>query len=107
MSGGRHPPPDNGEPLVAGTDSLRLDKWLFQARFVKTRALAAQLIRDGHVRLNGRRVETPAKAARPGDVLTLALPRATRVVEVRGLGSRRGPASEAAHLYRDLTGTQG
>ncbi len=80
---------------------LRLDKWLWQARFFKTRSLAAKQVSGGHVRVNGARVIKPAHAVGPGDVLTFAQGRAIRVVEVVALGTRRGPASEAATLFHD------
>lgn len=81
----------------------RLDKWLWFARVVKTRSLAARLVSGGHVRLNGRRIETPAKAVVPGDVLTIALEREVRVLRIVGPGTRRGPYAEAALLFEDLS----
>jgi ribosome-associated heat shock protein Hsp15 len=83
-------------------DRQRLDKWLWFARFARTRTLAAKLVSEGLVRVNGRRSDNPAKALAVGDVLTLALARTTRVVRVERLGQRRGPAAEAAGLYSDL-----
>jgi ribosome-associated heat shock protein Hsp15 len=83
-------------------DRQRLDKWLWFARFAKTRATAQRLIADGHVRVGGRRVETAAHGLKPGDVLTLALPHATLVVRLVALGQRRGPAEEARTLYETL-----
>ncbi|WP_448954076.1 RNA-binding S4 domain-containing protein [Labrys neptuniae] len=84
-------------------DRLRIDKWLWHARVVKTRSLAAKLVADGHVRLNGNRTDTPAKQVKAGDVLTIALERTVRVYRVVGLGERRGPATEAQTLYEDLS----
>ena len=83
-------------------DRQRLDKWLWFARFAKSRSLAAQFIAAGFVRVNGRRADDPAKALAVGDVLTLALPRTTAVVRVEGFGARRGPAPEARLLYSPL-----
>lgn len=83
-------------------DRQRLDKWLWFARFAKTRTLAAKLVASGFVRLNGQRTDNAAKAVAIGDVLTLALPRATVVVRVANLGERRGPAPEARQLYIEL-----
>ncbi len=83
-------------------DRRRLDKWLWFARFVKTRALAVRLVADGHVRVNGVRVEVASKALALGDVVTVAVPHRTAVVRVRDLGERRGPAQEARGLYEDL-----
>jgi ribosome-associated heat shock protein Hsp15 len=80
-------------------DRQRLDKWLWFARFAKTRTLAAKLVASGFVRVNGERAEQAAKAVTVGDVLTLALARTTVVVRVEALGERRGPATEARTLY--------
>jgi len=81
----------------------RLDKWIWFARVVKTRSLAAQLIEAGHVRVNGAKVETPARAVKVGDVLTIALERQVRVLKVTDCGTRRGPYEEARQLYEELT----
>ena len=83
-------------------DRQRLDKWLWFARFAKTRTLAAKLVTSGFVRVNGQRVDAAAKAVAVGDVVTLALARTTSVVRIEGLGERRGPAPEAQTLYTDL-----
>lgn len=83
-------------------DRQRLDKWLWFARFAKTRTLAAKLITSGFVRVNGQRTDNAAKAVTVGDVVTIALSRTTLVVRVEGLGLRRGPAPEARQLYIDL-----
>lgn len=80
----------------------RLDKWLWFARFAKTRSLAARLVVDGFVRVNGRRAEVAAKAVAIGDVLTIAAPHRTALVRVLDLGERRGPAPEAALLYEEV-----
>ncbi|GEP09145.1 RNA-binding S4 domain-containing protein [Methylobacterium gnaphalii] len=80
----------------------RLDKWLWFARFAKTRSLAARLVTEGHVRLNGKRAEAPAKGLAVGDVLTVAAAHGTVLVRVRDLGERRGPAPEARLLYEDV-----
>ncbi len=85
----------------------RLDKWLWFARVVKTRSLAARLVAEGHVRLNARRIETPAKPVGPGDVLTIALERQVRVLKVEAPGTHRGGFAEASLLFEDLTPGQG
>ena len=82
---------------------LRVDKWLWQARFFKTRSMAARQVSDGHVRINGERVTKPAQSVSPGDVLTFPQGRQIRVVRIVALGTRRGPAPEAQALYDDLT----
>ena len=85
----------------------RLDKWLWFARFAKTRTLAARLVSDGHVRLNGARTEAPAKAVCLGDIVTVAAAHGTAVVRIVALGERRGPAPEARGLYEPLSGPGG
>ncbi len=85
------------------TAKLRLDKWLWYARFFKTRTLAAKLVSGGHVRVNGTRAQKPAQNLSPGDVLTFVQARQVRVVRVLALGTRRGPADEARALYQDMT----
>jgi ribosome-associated heat shock protein Hsp15 len=81
---------------------LRLDKWLWQARFFKTRSLAAKVVGAGRCRVNGTPVAKPAFAVAPGDVLTFPQARAVRVIRVEALGDRRGPAPEAQALYTDM-----
>jgi len=88
-------------------DRQRLDKWLWFARFAKTRTLAAKLVTSGFVRVNGQRTENAAKAVAVGDVVTIALSRTTLVVRVQDLGDRRGPAPEARQLYVDLNESAG
>ncbi|MBF9196120.1 RNA-binding S4 domain-containing protein [Microvirga terrestris] len=88
-------------------DRQRLDKWLWFARFAKSRTLAAKMVTSGYVRLNGQRTDNAAKGVGVGDVVTVALARATLVVRVEGLGQRRGPATEARLLYLDLSQDNG
>lgn len=88
-------------PAPAG--SQRLDKWLWFARFVKTRTAASELVGRGKVRLNRVRVEKPAQAVRPGDVLTITLNRRVWLVRVLGIAERRGPSAAAQSLYEQLT----
>lgn len=83
-------------------DKQRLDKWLWFARIVKTRSLAAKLVLDGHVRVNAQRTETPAKPVKPGDVLTVALEGRIAVLRIVAVAARRGPFSEARLLFEDL-----
>lgn len=81
----------------------RLDKWLWFARFARTRTLAGRLVSDGFVRVNGRRIETPAKGIVVGDVVTVAAAHVTATVRVIDLGERRGPAPVAQELYVDAS----
>src|SRR5580698_157677 len=84
---------------------VRIDKWLWHARFYRTRVLAQAAASRGVIRLNGHRVEKSSVDVEPGDVLTL--PRGSEVVVVRvvGLALRRGPASDAQRLYEVVTET--
>ncbi|MGJ8621461.1 MAG: RNA-binding S4 domain-containing protein [Yoonia sp.] len=83
--------------------TIRLDKWLWHARFFKSRSIAASVVTGGKVRVDGQPVSKPARAVGPGDVLTFIQATETRVVRVVGCGERRGPAPEAQTLYEDLT----
>lgn len=89
--------------MARDADGIRLDKWLWHARFFKTRSLASRLVAAGHVRVNGKRVSKPAHAVGPHDVLTFAQGDAVKVIRVLGPGTRRGPAPEAQALYDDLS----
>lgn len=80
---------------------IRLDKWLFFARIIKSRTLAAKLIGAGHVRINGEKTNQPSHAVNPDDVLTISLERAIKIVKIIDCGTRRGPAPEAQLLYED------
>jgi ribosome-associated heat shock protein Hsp15 len=86
-----------------GSGRLRLDKWLWYARFFKTRSLAAKLCAAGAVRIGGTPVTKAHHSVRPGDVLTFAQGRHIRVIKIVALGTRRGPAPEAQGLYEDLS----
>jgi ribosome-associated heat shock protein Hsp15 len=79
---------------------LRIDKWLWAARFYKTRSLAAQAVEGGRVRLNGERVK-PAKEVKTGDLLEVRSGELQWLVEVRAVSPRRGPATQAALLYAE------
>jgi len=92
----------SGGPEQAGA-RLRLDKWLWQARFFKTRSLAQKTIMGGGVRVNGQRVVKTASSVAPGDTLTFLTGDWVRVIRVSALGNRRGPAPEAQALYDDLS----
>ena len=85
---------------------LRIDKWLWHARFFKTRSLASKIVSAGHVRINGKKISKSATAVCTGYRLRFAQGRIEREVEVLGLGERRGPAAEAQTLYQDHTPVQ-
>ena len=81
----------------------RLDKWLWFARFFKTRSLAATRVAAGDVRVDGERVTKRSTIIHAGNVLTFAIGTQTRVIQIDDIGDRRGPAPEAQELYTDLT----
>lgn len=81
-------------------DKVRLDKWLWAARFFKTRSLAAEAIQGGKVHVNGARVK-PAHGVKPGETLSIRRGPDEYVVVVKGLARLRGPASQAALLYEE------
>ena len=81
----------------------RIDKWLFFARVVKSRSLAAKLAQAGRVRVNREKIDSASYPVRVGDVLTITLERRILVYEILDTGMRRGPASEAQTLYEDRT----
>lgn len=82
--------------------SQRLDKWLWCARFFKSRAIASKLCGEGRLRLDGRVIDKTHALVRVGDVLTFPLGSGIKVVRVLALAARRGPAPEARGLYADL-----
>ena len=81
---------------------MRLDRWLWWARLVKTRSAAQALAADGHLRVDGRAVDRAHAAVRIGNVLTFPLHGRVRVLRVEALPTRRGPAPEAQACYCDL-----
>jgi ribosome-associated heat shock protein Hsp15 len=85
--------------------TLRLDKWLWAARFFKTRALAAEAVAGGKVKVNGERVKA-AKVVRVNDALRIHIGPYEYVVRVLALSTRRGPAREAAMLYEESETSQ-
>lgn len=91
-------------PLPAAPAAgLRIDKWLWQARFCKSRALASKLCAAGRVRVSGTVIQKAHHMVRIGDVLTFPQGPHIRVVRIVALGTRRGPAAEARLLYEDLS----
>ena len=80
----------------------RLDKWLWYARFFKTRGLAQKACEAGRIRVNGRRITKAHRAVGPGDVLTFVQGRVVRIVRILAVAERRGPAPEARLLYEEI-----
>jgi len=89
--------PVGENPLV---DRVRLDKWLWAARFAKTRSAATELVLAGHVKVGGERVK-PAREVAPGDTVEIRVGHVPRTVVVTALADRRGPAKAAAELYEE------
>ncbi|WP_411820639.1 RNA-binding S4 domain-containing protein [Hyphococcus formosus] len=93
------------ESAEAEGTTQRLDRWLWFARFFKTRTLAAKFVSDGNVRItrgdNTQRADKAATAIRPGDIIVFTRNDRTRIVTVLKCGNRRGPATEAQELYDD------
>ncbi|MEM9049090.1 MAG: RNA-binding S4 domain-containing protein [Pseudomonadota bacterium] len=85
-----------------GDAAIRVDKWLFHARFFRSRGLAAALIEGGRLRVNGGRTIKPGARVRVGDVLTFPQAGTIRVVRILALGVRRGPAAEAQRLFSEV-----
>lgn len=91
-----------GAPLGNHGPSLRIDKFLWFARLAKSRPVAQKLAEEGHIRLNGRRIERAHSPVRAGDLITFPHPSGVRVVRVVELPGRRGPAPEAQTCYEEL-----
>ncbi|PRD43901.1 RNA-binding protein [Phyllobacterium phragmitis] len=89
--------------MTAAGDRQRIDKWLFFARVVKSRSLAAKLAVGGRVRVNRDKVDQASHPVKVGDVLTVTLDRRVLVYRVLATGHRRGPAEEARLLYQDVS----
>ena len=88
-------------------DTHRLDKFLWFARIVKSRALAQQLAEEGRIRIDGRVIDRAHAPVRPGDVLSFALRGDVKVLRIECLPKRRGPPAEARSLYCELTSEGG
>ncbi|WFL78679.1 S4 domain-containing protein [Altererythrobacter arenosus] len=86
----------------ASGGSMRLDRWLVYCRFARTRSRASALIEAGHIRCNGAHVRRSSACVHPGDVLTIPLGEAVRIIEVVGLPERRSSPGLARSHYREL-----
>lgn len=82
------------------SDAVRIDKWLWAARFYKTRSLAQQMVEGGKVQLDGQRVK-PGKAVKVGQTLTVRVGHDDREITITGLAEKRGSARDAANLYQE------
>ena len=81
---------------------MRIDRFLFFIRLAKSRTLAQHIIEEGHVRIDGKRIEKPSEEVRIGSVIALPLHDQVRILRVLSLPSRRGPAPEARACYQEL-----
>ena len=88
--------------MVKSNVTLRIDKWLWFARFFKNRTLSGRIISQGKVRLNGKRISKPSTTLKKGDMLTFSQGNILRLVKVLELGKRRGPFREAISLYDEI-----
>tara|TARA_B100000401_G_C52239628_1_gene454454 strand:+ start:149 stop:532 length:384 start_codon:yes stop_codon:yes gene_type:complete len=86
------------------TEKIRLDTWLWYARFYKSRSLSSKAILSGKLRVNSDKIIKPASKVKINDVLTINHVNMVRIIQVQSLGFRRGPASEAQQLYNELSG---
>ncbi len=89
-------------PKTPVSPKLRIDRWLWQARFFRSRTMAADEVAEGHIRVNGQRIGKPGYGVGCGDVLTFPQGGRIRLIRVLALGQRRGPSDEALRLYDDL-----
>ncbi len=85
------------------TEKIRLDIWLWYARFYKSRSLSSKAVLSGKLRVNSIKIIKPASKVKINDVLTINHINIVRIIQIQSLGSRRGPASEAQALYNDLS----
>ena len=85
------------------TEKIRLDTWLWYARFYKSRSLSSKAILSGKLRVNSNKIIKPASKVRINDILTISHVNMVRIIQVQSIGARRGPASEAQKLYKDLS----
>ena len=85
------------------TEKIRLDIWLWYARFYKSRSLSSKAILSGKLRVNSIKIIKPASKVKINDVLTINHVNTVRIIQIQSIGARRGPASEAQALYKDLS----
>jgi ribosome-associated heat shock protein Hsp15 len=93
---------ENPDVPLAARESQRIDKWMWHARLVRTRAAASALAGSGHVRINGVRIRASSRIVRKGDMITVALDRRVRVLRVKAFAARRGGAAAGADLYEEI-----
>ena len=85
--------------MISNIDKVRADKWLWFARFFRTRSLSSKYISENSVRVNGTKTKKPSASVKPGDIITLTVGNTTKVVKILSCGVRRGSALDAELLY--------
>lgn len=83
--------------------SQRVDKWLWHARFFKTRSIAQKQVVTGKIRVDSEKISSPSRKVIPGNVLTITRERDIKIIEILGIADKRGPFSQAQLLYNDLS----
>lgn len=89
--------------MIELRQTQRIDKWLWHARFAKTRTAAQKLVSSGAVRVDRLKITSPSRGVAPGNTLTITTPRGVKVIEILTIADRRGPYSEACKIYLDHT----
>ena len=89
--------------MTEETSSQRIDKWLWHARFFKTRSIAQKFVTSGKIRINKEKATNASRQVRTGDVLTITRERDIKIIEILDIAQKRGPFSEAQLLYNDLS----
>ena len=83
--------------------SQRIDKWLWHARFFKTRSIAQKQVTTGKVRVDREKISSPSRKVLPGNILTITMSRDIKIIEIVGIAEKRGPYIQAKLLYNDLS----
>lgn len=83
--------------------SQRIDKWLWHARFYKTRSIAQKQVATGKIRVDREKISSPSRKVSAGNVLTITRDRDIKIIEILGVADKRGPYSEAQLLYNDMS----
>lgn len=90
---------DQNQSLI----SQRIDKWLWHARFFKTRSIAQKQVTTGKVRVDSEKISSPSRKVLPGNILTITMSRDIKIIEIVGIADKRGPYIQAQLLYNNLT----
>lgn len=88
---------------TSNNQSQRIDKWLWHARFYKTRSIAQKQVSTGKIRVDREKISSPSRKVTTGNVLTITRERDIKIIEILGIADKRGPYSEAQLLYNDMS----